>query len=150
MAMHRRDLIKEYLAHLEVERGLSANSRESYRRDLARLDKWAGDQNKAIETLERKDISTWLTALSRESLSPASIARMLSAASGFYRHLQRDGHIKASPTENVSPPRRDQKLPRHLTEEEVERFLQVPDTTLDEGVRDRALLEMLYATGLRV
>ncbi len=146
----RRDFIREYLAHLEVERGLSANSRESYCRDLARLDVWSIEKNKSIAALERADISAWLVDLSREGLAASSIARMLSAASGFYRHLQRDGHIKANPTENVTPPRGEQKLPRHLTEEEVERFLKIPDTMLPEGVRDRAVLEMLYATGLRV
>jgi len=147
---YKRSLIREYLAHLEVERGLSANSRESYRRDLTRLDAWASEQSKLIETLERADISAWLTELSREGLAPSSIARMLSAASGFYRHLQRDGHIKGNPTENVTPPRGSQKLPRYLTEEELERFLKVPNTMSAEGVRDRAVLEMLYATGLRV
>ncbi len=146
----KRDLIKEYLAHLEVERGLSSNSRESYRRDLNRLNVWATEQNKLIAALERTDISAWLVDLSREGLAPSSIARMLSAASGFYRHLQRDGLLKNNPTENVTSPRGAQKLPRYLTEEEVERFLKVPDTMLPEGVRDRAVLEMLYATGLRV
>lgn len=146
----KRDLIREYLAHLEVERGLSANSRESYRRDLNRLNVWAAEQNNSIAALERADISAWLVDLSREGLAPSSISRMLSAASGFYRHLQRDGHLKNNPTENVTPPRGAQKLPRHLTEEEVERFLKVLDTMLPEGVRDRAVLEMLYATGLRV
>ncbi len=146
----KRDLIREYLAHLEVERGLSANSRESYRRDLTRLDALAGKRGKSIETLERPDISAWLADLSREGLAPSSIARMLSAASGFYRHLQRDGHLKTNPTENVTSPRGEQKLPRHLTEEEVERFLGIPNTMIAEGVRDRAVLELLYATGLRV
>lgn len=146
----KRNLIREYLSHLEVERGLSANSRESYRRDLLRLDVWAGKQSKALESLERADISAWLADLSREKLAPSSISRMLSAASGFYRHLQRDGFLKNNPTENVTPPRGDQKLPRHLTEEEVEAFLAVPNTMLPEGVRDRAVLELLYATGLRV
>ncbi len=146
----KRDLIREYLSHLEVERGLSANSRESYRRDLLRLDAWAGKQSKALESLERADISAWLADLSREKLAPSSISRMLSAASGFYRHLQRDGHLKNNPTDNVTPPRGEQKLPRYLTEEETERFLAVPNTMLPEGVRDRAVLELLYATGLRV
>jgi site-specific recombinase XerC len=63
----KRDLIREYLSHLEVERGLSANSRESYRRDLLRLDAWAGKQSKALESLERADISAWLADLSREN-----------------------------------------------------------------------------------
>ena len=148
--MSRRDLVKEYLAHLEVERGLSVNSRESYRVDLAQLGNWAGAQQKFIEQLERADISAWLRDFTRNGLSASSVARKLSAASGFYRFLQRDGHLKINPTENVTPPRREEKLPRFLTEDEVERFLDAPDTTRAEGVRDRAVLEILYATGVRV
>ena len=77
VSIFKRDLIREYLSHLEVERGLSANSRESYRRDLLRLDAWAGKQGKAIESLERTDISAWLADLSREKLASSSISRML-------------------------------------------------------------------------
>ena len=146
----QRDLIREYLAHLEVERGLSPNSRESYRRDLRRLREWADAQGKPVAALERSDLSGWMRELSHAGLSPSSIARMVSAATGFYRFLQRDGHIRINPTENLAAPRRAQKLPRHLTEEEIERFLAVPNTAQPEGVRDRAILELLYATGVRV
>lgn len=149
-ALPQRDLIREYLAHLEVERGLSPNSRESYRRDLRRLREWADAQGKPVASLGRSDLSGWMRELAHKGLSPSSIARMVSAATGFYRFLQRDGHIRINPTENLAMPRRAQKLPRHLTEEEIERFLAVPNTEQPEGVRDRAILELLYATGVRV
>ena len=145
-----RNLIGEYLAHLEVERGLSSNSRDSYRRDLTRLAAWAGGQGKSTETLERVDISAWVQSLSREGLAPASVARMLSAASGFYRFLQQDGFRKSNPADDVTPPRRTERLPRYLTERDVDRILDQPNTATPQGVRDRALLEMMYATGLRV
>jgi integrase/recombinase XerD len=74
----------------------------------------------------------------------------LSAVRGFYRFLLLDGHVKADPTADIMPPQAGQKLPRFLTQEEMERLLQAPDTTTPEGVRDRALMELLYATGLRV
>ena len=146
----QRDLIREYLAHLEVERGLSPNSRESYRRDLRHLREWADVQAKPVAGLERSDLSGWMRELSHKGLAPSSIARMVSAASGFYRFLQRDGHIRINPTEDITAPRRAQKLPRHLSEEEVERFLDAPNTAQPEGIRDRAVLELLYATGVRV
>lgn len=145
-----RNLVREYLTHLEVERGLSENSRESYRRDLARLAKWANENGETIEKLERASLSAWLQSLSRESLAPASVGRMLSAASGFYRYLQRDGFRKTNPTDDVAPPRRTERLPRYMTEKDVNAILDAPNTSQPEGVRDRALLEMLYATGLRV
>jgi integrase/recombinase XerD len=142
--------VREYLTHLEVERGLSANSRESYRRDLARLAKWASENGETIERLDRASLSAWLQSLSRENLAPASVGRMLSAASGFYRYLQRDGFRKTNPTDDVAPPRRTERLPRYMTERDVNLILDAPNTSQPEGVRDRALLEMLYATGLRV
>lgn len=145
-----RNLVREYLTHLEVERGLSVNSRESYRRDLARLARWAGEQGETIEALDRASLSAWLQSLSREGLAPSSIGRMLSAASGFYRHLQRDGFRKTNPTDDIASPRRTERLPRYMTERDVNLILDAPNTSQPDGVRDRALLEMLYATGLRV
>lgn len=146
----KRNLVREYLSHLEVERGLSANSRESYARDLTRLGAWAEAQGSSIEQLDHAGMSAWTQSLSREGLAPASVARMLSAASGFYRFLQQDGFRKTNPTDNVTPPRRTERLPRYMTETDVNRILDAPDTSTPEGVRDRALLEMMYATGLRV
>ena len=145
-----RNLVREYLAHLEVERGLSVNSRESYARDLARLVAWAAEHGSIIEKLDRAGLSAWLQSLSREGLAPSSVARMLSASSGFYRFLQQDGFRKTNPTDDLTPPRRTERLPRYMTELDVNRILDAPNTATPEGVRDRALLEMLYATGLRV
>ncbi|MCP6768722.1 site-specific integrase, partial [Klebsiella pneumoniae] len=90
----------------------------------------------------------WVQSLSREGLAPASVARMLSAASGFYRFLQQDGFRKSNPADDVTPPRRTERLPRYLTEQDVDRILDQPNTATLQGVRDRALLEMMYATGL--
>ncbi len=149
--MHlKRNLVREYLSHLEVERGLSSNSRESYARDLARLAAFADERGENIEQLDRAGMSAWTQSLAREGLAPASVARMLSAASGFYRFLQQDGFRKTNPTDDVTPPRRTERLPRYMTEQDVNRILDAPDTGTPEGVRDRALLEMMYATGLRV
>jgi integrase/recombinase XerD len=88
--------------------------------------------------------------MSRDGLSPSSISRAVSAARGFYRFLMLDNHIDKHPAEDIKTPQRHSPLPRFLTEEEMERLLLAPDITTDIGVRDRALLELMYAAGLRV
>lgn len=145
-----RDLIREYLSFLQVEKGLSKNSLESYRRDLARLRAAAEAAGREPHLLGKADLTQFVMSLSREGLAPRSVGRTLSAVRGFYRFLQLDGHIKADPTADVSRPQGGQKLPRFLTQEEMERLLKAPDTSTPEGVRDRTLFELMYATGLRV
>ncbi|HWS53589.1 MAG TPA: site-specific tyrosine recombinase XerD [Pyrinomonadaceae bacterium] len=145
-----RDLIREYLLYLKVEKGLAGNSVEAYGRDLARLRAWAEARGRAAESLEKADISQLIMSLAREGLAPRSTARVLTAARGFYRFLLLDGHVKADPTAEAAAPQAGQKLPRFLTQEEVERLLAAPDVSTPEGARDRAMIELLYATGLRV
>ncbi|HYE66372.1 MAG TPA: site-specific tyrosine recombinase XerD [Pyrinomonadaceae bacterium] len=148
--LHKRDLIREYLAYLQVEKGLSLNSLESYRRDLARLQSWAGSCGKSVEEMTRQDLRGWIAQLSREGLAPSSVARAVSAARGLFRFLMLDGHIKTHPAEDLDTPQRAAHLPKFLTEEEMDRLLAAPDTSTVEGIRDRAMLELMYATGLRV
>ena len=145
-----RDLIREYLSFLQVEKGLSKNSLESYRRDLARLRAAAEDLGREPHLLGKAEMTQFVMSLSREGLAPRSVGRALSAVRGFYRFLLLDGHIKADPTADIARPQGGQKLPRFLTQEEMERLLEAPDTTTPEGVRDRTLFELMYATGLRV
>src|SRR5918998_1197605 len=145
-----RDLLREFLSYMQVEKGLARNSLESYGRDLARLEAWAGNQGKSVESLTRKDLRLWIAQLSREGLSPASVSRAVSAARGLFRFLILDGHIQTHPAEDLNTPQRNAYLPRFLTEEEIERLLAAPDVSTDEGLRDRAMLEVMYATGLRV
>ena len=145
-----RDLIREYLLYLKVEKGLAPNSVEAYRRDLVRLRAWADKQGRAAEALGKSDVSQLIMSLSREGLAPRSTARVLTAVRGFYRFLLLDGHVSADPTAEISAPQAGQKLPRFLTREEVEQLLAAPDVSTPEGVRDRAMIELLYATGLRV
>ena len=146
----KRDLVREFLTYIQVEKGLARNSLESYGRDLARLEAWAKARGKAIEELERADLRGWIADLSREGLSPASVSRAVSAARGFFRFLMLDGHIQRHPAEDLNTPQGNAYLPRFLTEEEMERLLATPDVSTDEGVRDRAMMELMYAAGLRV
>ena len=145
-----RDLVREYVLYLRVEKGLAANSVESYGRDLARLKAWAEARGREPQALDKFEMTEFVMSLSREGLSARSVSRALSAARGFFRYLLLDGHVRVDPTAEIASPQAEQKLPRFLSQEEVERLLEAPDTDGPEGVRDRAMIEVLYATGLRV
>ena len=145
-----RDLIREFLAYIQVEKGLARNTLESYARDLTRLEKWATRTAKPIQALTRQDLRRWIAELSREGLSPSSVARAVSAARGFFRFLMLDGHVKGQPTEELNTPQRFAYLPQFLTEEEIDQLFAAPDISTEEGIRDRTLLEVMYGAGLRV
>jgi integrase/recombinase XerD len=145
-----RDLIREFLAYIQVEKGLSANTLQSYARDIAKLQSWATQNRKQIDQLERQDLREWIASMSRDGLAPSSISRCMSAARGFFRFLMLDNHIRKHPAEDIRTPQRHSRLPKFLSEEEMERLLLAPDLTTDRGIRDRALLETMYAAGLRV
>lgn len=150
MKTSERNFLKEYLTYVQVEKGLSRNTLESYARDLARLERWATKTKKTIAELERPDLRKWIADLSREGLAPSSVGRAVSAARGFYRFLMLDGHIKHHPAEDLDTPQRFAYLPRFLTEDEIDRLFAAPDISTEAGVRDRAMLELMYAAGLRV
>src|SRR2546422_6049468 len=145
-----RDQVKEFLGYIKVEKGQSPNTLTSYRRDLARLEFWAQQRNRRLPELARKDLRGWIARLSRDGLAPSSISRAVSAARGFFRFLMLDGHIKKHPAEDLDTPQRFAYLPRFLSEQEMELLLAAPDVSTNSGVRDRAMLELMYATGLRV
>jgi len=145
-----RDFQREFLTYLQVEKGLARLSLESYRRDLDRLQSWANKNGKETSELTRADLRKWIASLSREGLAPASIARAVSATRGFFKFLMLDGHIKTHPAEDLDTPQRFSYLPKFLTEDEINRLLAAPDVSTEEGIRDRAVLEIMYATGLRV
>lgn len=145
-----RDLIGEYFAYLRVEKGLSHNSLANYRHDLDKLRDFAREALRPVEKLSKGDLSECFKLLSQEGLSTRSVARTISSVRGFYKFLLRDGFIREDPMANVSAPQTEKHLPRFLTEEEIGRLLDAPDVDAATGVRDRAMLELLYATGLRV
>jgi integrase/recombinase XerD len=145
-----RDLVKDHLTYLQVEKGLARHTLESYRRDLARLDHWASKAGKPIAELTRPDLRKWIANLSREGLAPTSVARAVSAARGFFKFLMLDGHITFHPAEDLDTPQKFSYLPKFLTEDEIDRLFATPDISTEEGIRDRAMLELMYAAGLRV
>ena len=146
----QRDLIKEYLTYIQVEKGLARHTLDSYRRDLERLERWAVKVNTPVAELQRPELRKWIAELSREGLAPSSVTRAVSAARGFYRFLMLDGHIKHHPAEDLDTPQKFSYLPKFLTEEEIDRLFAAPNIATEEGVRDRAMLETMYAAGLRV
>ena len=145
-----RDFIKAFLTYLQVEKGLARHSLAGYKRDLDRLHDWSIGNGKQINELTRADLRKWIASLSREGLAPTSIARAVSATRGFFKFLMLDGHIKAHPAEDLDTPQRFNYLPKFLTEDEINRLFAAPNVATEEGIRDRAMLEVMYAAGLRV
>jgi integrase/recombinase XerD len=115
-----------------------------------RLNDWATKSGKSVVDLDRSDLRKWIASLSREGLAPTSVARAVSTARGFYKFLMLDGHLKHNPAEDLDTPQRFSYLPKFLNEDEINKLLSAPDVSTEEGIRDRAILELMYATGLRV
>jgi len=150
MTLPKRDLIREYLTYCRVEKGLAANSIESYGTDLCRLASWAEKNRLNLIAIDRRDLREWLLDLGAEKLSENSKRRIVSAVRGFYKFLMFDGHITKSPAEDLAAPQKGVYLPRFLNRTEIELLLAAPDTSTEIGLRDRAILELMYASGLRV
>ena len=129
---------------------MSANSVQSYARDLVHLRKFAAGHGMPIERLTRQRLEELIRNLMSEGRSPRSVARAVACYRGFYRFLVIDSRLKTSPADDLRAPRAWTSLPRHLSVEEVDRLLEQPDVKTPRGLRDRALIELLYATGLRV
>ncbi len=145
-----RDWLGEYENYLRVEKGLAANSTESYLRDLRKLKAFADAAERDLVSLSRADIALWGERLLDVGLSPQSVSRALVAARGLYRYLVGDKVIASDPTEHLELPRSLRHLPRYLSKNEVETLLRAPDSRTTLGSRDRAMIETLYASGLRV
>jgi integrase/recombinase XerD len=145
-----RDLIREYTSYLRIEKGLAQNTLLSYGRDLARLRRWAEVCGREVQDLSRVEMAGWSRWLNNQGLSPHSIARAISAARGLYSYLLRDGFVTEDPMSGVDTPQKGHTLPTYLTREEVERLLAAVEVDTPEGIRNRTILELLYATGLRV
>lgn len=139
------------MEYLTVELGLSANTRQAYERDLRLFCKTLGFKNSdALVNVNREQITGYMTQLKEKGLAAATIARKLAAIKAFYRFMTAEGYMDINPAEVVEAGTKGIKLPRVLSEDEVVRLLNQPDITTAEGFRDRTMLEVLYATGMRV
>jgi integrase/recombinase XerD len=145
-----RDWIAEFGNYLSVEKGLALNSTASYISDVRKLESFARRLGVEITRLRQDELRSWLQHLRQSGLSARSAARALAAARSFFRFLAGDRVIPADPTENLQAPRSLRSLPRYLHGDEVIRLLKAPEPATALGSRDRAMLEVLYATGLRV
>jgi integrase/recombinase XerD len=140
-----------WLDALAYERGLSPQTVSAYRSDLVRLGEWLDrQQGKDLVTADPAAIAAHLRWLHGQEISPRSARRAMAAMHGFYRDLVEAGERRDDPVENLEAPRLFRRLPKVLSEEEVERLLAAPDVATPAGLRDKAMLELLYATGLRV
>jgi integrase/recombinase XerD len=143
-------LIESFLDALWMERGLSENTLSAYRSDLNAVSSWLGAAGLDLRAVQREDLLRYLAARVNKGARPRTTARLLSSLRRFYRHQLRQGSVAADPTALIDAPKVGRPLPRVLTEEQVEGLLTAPDVDLPLGLRDRTMLELLYACGLRV
>jgi integrase/recombinase XerD len=142
--------IVRYLRHVEVERRMAANTIEAYRRDLTKLAAFAAARERQLEALDRSDLEAFVRDVMAGGLSPTSTARLVATVRGFYRFLRTVGDVGQNPADDLHAPRTLSSLPHSLALDDIDALLQAPDVATPKGLRDRALIEVLYATGLRV
>lgn len=142
--------IDGYVTYLRDVRRMSANTVESYSRDLAALAEFAGKRSISVEALDRRDLEAFVRSLMASGLSPRSVARTVACVRGFYRFAALERKQESSPADDLRAPRAWPALPKFLDLDEVDRLLAQPDVSSPRGLRDKALIELLYATGLRV
>ena len=149
MASRQAPIDAEYLDHLRVERGFSENTLSAYGHDFAKLKSWCEERGKLPLELVQGDLSAFIGALRESGLAARSVARVVHALKGLYRFAIREGKLEIDPMENLRAPRAFHALPRFLSGTQVEGLLRAPDPGTPLGLRDRAILETMYATGLR-
>ena len=143
--------IERYIDAMWMEKGLSDNSLSSYRRDLRQFHEWLEkNRESSIIRADKSSLQAYLGARLQQGQSPRSTARFMSCARGFYHYLLREGRITVDPTLDVDSPKLGRPLPKSLSEAEVDRLLEAPDLDIALEFRDRTMLELLYACGLRV
>src|SRR5438093_1323340 len=143
------DVVVEYLGALQAERGASRNTLAAYRRDLTDFTQFLNDQRRALRRTSPDDLVGYLERLRARGLRSSSVARRVSALRGLFRHLVSEGELRRDPTEHLEVPRRPRALPRTLSREDAAALVEAPDLASPRGVRDRTVLELLYATGMR-
>jgi len=144
-----RDL-NRFLSYVQVEKGLAGNTLLAYRRDLTKFAAYLGKHGRELRDAGRDEIRGFLAELHRNRLSARAVARHLVSLRGFFQFLVREGDIGQDPTAQIDSPRLAQALPKYLAANEIEKLLSQPDPSTAAGLRDGAMLQVLYATGMRV
>lgn len=142
-------ILRRYIDYLTVERGLARNTLDAYQRDIAEFLAYLEEKERAPEDTGREEIRDYIQML-YSRLAPRSITRKISSLRSFFQFLLLDGYLQHDPTETLETPRNWRTLPVYLTPAEVEALLAQPDLTTPYGIRDQAMLELMYATGMRV
>src|SRR5881392_2609786 len=147
-------LVLDFLAELEFERGLSRNTLEAYRSDLLQYGAWLERAGTGATQAEHGDLAGFLSELAaghdgRAPVAPATLQRKAACLRSFYRHLRREGVVEHDPTADLRAPKKSQRLPHVLSRDEIARLLASPRGPDPQSLRDRALLELMYACGLR-
>lgn len=143
-------MIDTYLQYLRDVRRMAANTLESYARDLAQLAAFAETRGVALDAVDRRDLEAFIRAQMASGLAPRSVARLVASVRGFYRFTTVERKLARNPAEDLQSPRAWAALPKCLSLDDVDRLLAQPDVTTPRGLRDKALIQVLYATGLRV
>ena len=144
-------LVAEYLTYLQIERGLSANTRASYERDLAQyLAFLKENQIDDLQKVDRFTVMRFLQSLQSAGKASNTIIRMVSSLRRFHQYLRQERYTNQDPMQHIDTPKKGQTLPKILSMDEVEKLIQTPDVTTPLGLRNRAILEVMYATGMRV
>jgi integrase/recombinase XerD len=143
-------VISSFLTHLRVERRLAGHTIESYARDLGALAAFAARSEHEVVDLDRHALERFIREQITAGMSPRSVAREVAAIRGFYRFLVLERHLQHSPADDLQPPRAWPALPTFLSLDDVDALLAAPDVSTPLGLRDRAMFELLYATGMRV
>ncbi|EPP7143559.1 site-specific tyrosine recombinase XerD [Enterococcus hirae] len=143
--------INDYLHYLTIERGLSLNTRKSYERDLLQYLHYLEDEQiNSWQDVDRYVVINYLEKMHDEKKAPATVTRMITSLRRFHQFLRQERLTDHDPMQHIDTPKKVQKLPSTLSLTEVERLIETPDTTKNIGIRDRAILEVMYATGMRV
>lgn len=143
-------MIDEYVAYLRDVRRMSPNTVESYARDLAQLAAFAEKTGTTVERLDRRELEAFVRSLMTAGLAPRSVARAVACVRGFFRFIAIERKLEQNSADDLRAPRAWPALPKFLSLDEVDRLLAQPDASTPRGLRDKALIEVLYATGLRV
>lgn len=143
-------IVERFIDVLWMEHGLSANTLSAYRQDLTSYGRWLARRPRRIVKAKRTDLLAYVSYCVDQGARPRTTARLVSTLRRFYRYLMREGIVSVDPSADLESPRLGRPLPKSLTEKQVEKLLAAPDVDTARGLRDRAMLETLYATGLRV
>jgi tyrosine recombinase XerC len=145
------EYIEKYLAYIEHNKNFSSQTLRAYRNDLNQYLSFIRDEGcKSLENVTRLIFRTFLAYLKKQEYSKTTVARKVVSIRSFYKYLCKEGFLECSPAENVRTPKQDRKLPGFMSISEIETLLDIPDSTSLPGLRDRAIMETLYSTGIRV